>query len=261
MTASSGYWLWDYGTERKALRWFVRGFAIAVFFAVWELIGRRGDYFAIVPATTTIAELWSDLPELGRAMLGTLTTAAIGYVLGALVGVLVGSLIGLSRLGRATLDPLINAGVVTPMTMLIPVIGIYVGLGFRGKVFFVFLFVVFVVAINTSVGVADTPKELRETADAFVLGRWERYRKVIVPFALPLILTGLRLAAGRAVQGAIIADLLLEVNNVGGYLIEAGSRFQMSKLLAGTFFTAIVAASVMLIARLVERHALRWLHP
>lgn len=259
MTSPGGYWLWDYGAERTGLRWVFRGLAFVAFFAAWEVIGRQGDFFAIVPATTTMAELWSDLGVIGDALLGTLRIAALGYVIGVGIGLVVGSLVGMSRLGRSTLDPLINAGVVTPMTMLIPVIGIYVGLAYRGKVVFVVLFVVFVVAINTSAGISGTPQELQETAKAFGLRRWERYRKVVFPNALPLILTGLRLAAGRAVQGAIIADLLLEVNNVGLYLIEAGSRFQMPKLLAGTFFTVIVASAVMLLARRAERRLLRWL--
>jgi NitT/TauT family transport system permease protein len=259
VSASGAYWLWDYGRQRWRVRLAVRAAAFAAFFLAWELVGRSGRYFAIVPATTTFQRLWEDLGLLIEAMLGTLAEAAAGFALAVVVGLVVGTVVGVSRIGRSTLDPLITVGVVAPMTMLVPVIGIYVGLAFRGKVFLVFVFAVFAIAINTAAGVRQTPAALRETAAAFGVRGWGIYRKVVSPSALPYILTGLRLGAGRAVQGAIIADLLLEVSNMGAYLIRAGSTFDMPALLAGTFFTVVVASTVMLGARALERRLLRWL--
>lgn len=257
--STGGYWLWDYGRDRTSLKWGIRTASFLLFFLAWEWVGRSGRFFAIVPATTTLETLWEDLGVLWAASLGTLRTAAAGYILAILVGIPVGSFVGLSRRARITIDPLISVGVVAPMTMLIPVIGIYVGLGFRGKVFLVFMFSVFVIAINTALGIAELSPSLHETARAFGVRGSAMYRKVIFPNALPNILTGVRLGAGRAIQGAIIADLLLQVENLGKYLIEAGSRFDMAALLAGTFFTVILASSVMLLARYLERRSLRWL--
>jgi ABC-type nitrate/sulfonate/bicarbonate transport system permease component len=259
VNSSGAYWLWDYGRRRWGVRLAIRVLAFAVFFLAWELVGRSERYFAVVPATTTFARLLEDLGPLTEAMLGTLRAAALGYLLAVLVGLSAGTLVGLSRLGRAAIDPLITVGVVAPMTMLVPVIGIYVGLSDRGKVFLVFMFAVFAIAINTSAGVREVPPALVETGSAFGIRGWRLYNKVVAPSALPYMLTGLRLGAGRAVQGAIIADLLLEVKHMGGYLVRAGSTFDMPALLAGTFFTVVVASGVMLGARAAERRLLRWL--
>jgi NitT/TauT family transport system permease protein len=259
MSSSGAYWLWDYGRRRWGARLAIRTAAFALFFIAWELVGRSERYFAIVPFTTTFKRLIEDIGVLTEAMLGTLTVAALGYVLAVIVGLSLGTVIGLSALGRSTFDPLVTVGVVAPMTMLVPVIGIYVGLSDRGKVFLVFVFAVFSIVINTSAGVREVPASLFETASAFGVRGWRLYRKVIAPSALPYMLTGLRLGAGRAVQGAIIADLLLEVSNMGAYLIRAGSTFDMPALLAGTFFTVVVASGVMLGARAVERRLLRWM--
>jgi ABC-type nitrate/sulfonate/bicarbonate transport system permease component len=259
VSSSGAYWLWDYGRQRWGVRLAVRAAAFAVFFLAWEMVGQSERYFAIVPATTTFQRLWQDLGPLTKAMLGTLAGAGTGFALAVVVGLTMGTLVGMSRIGRSTIDPLITVGVVAPMTMLVPVIGIYVGLSFRGKVLLIFLFAVFAIAINTAAGVRETPGALRETAAAFGVRGWGLYRKVVSPHALPYILTGLRLGAGRAVQGAIIADLLLEVSNMGAYLIRAGSTFDMPALLAGTFFTVMVASAVMLSARALERRLLRWL--
>lgn len=261
-SSSGGYWLWDHGEHRRWITWSIRTLSIAMFFVVWELVGRSGRLFAIVPASTALDRLLHDLA--GRtvlvAALGTLRIAAIGYLLAAVVGLALGSVIGSSRIGKWTLDPLVNAGVVTPIAVLIPVMGVYFGFGFRSKVALVFLFCLFVITINTSAGVAERPAALVETARAFGITGWALYRKVVLPHALPLVLTGLRLGVGRAIQGAIIADLLLESGNLGAYLLRAGATFDMSGLLAGTFFTVLLGAALMLIARRVERALLHWLY-
>lgn len=256
---SSTYWLSDYDIGHASLRWPVRAFSFAIFFVGWELVGRSEQFFAIAPASETFDALWTDLGQIWSAILGTLRVAAAGFLPAAVIGILAGTLIGTTRMGREALDPLVNVGVVAPMTMLVPVLGIYIGLGYRGKVALVLLFSVFVIVINTAAGVAETPPALRETAASFGIRGFALYRKVILPGALPYVLTGLRLGAGRAVQGAIIADLLLEVSNIGLYLIRAGSTFDMPSLLAGTLFTVAVASTVMLLVRSAERRALRWL--
>jgi ABC-type nitrate/sulfonate/bicarbonate transport system permease component len=260
-TSSASYWLWDYGAERRWVKWTIRGMAFVAFFAAWEIVGRSHHIFAIVPASKTFVTLGHDLADrsLVDAALGTLKIAAIGYVLAAVVGLAAGLFVGRSQIGRWTVDPLINVGVVTPMTILIPVMGVYFGFGFRSKIFLVFMFCVFVITINAAAGVAEAPPALVETAKAFGVKRRHLYTKVIFPHALPYILTGLRLGIGRAVQGAIIADLLLESGNLGKFLLTAGGTFNMPQLLAGTFFTVVLGASLMLGARAVERYLLRWL--
>ncbi|MGI8516211.1 MAG: ABC transporter permease [Acidimicrobiia bacterium] len=259
MSVGSTYWLSDYGRLSSAPKWLVRSSTVVLFFVSWELVGRSRKLFAVVPFSEVVARLLEDQGKLWTAAAGTLKIAAIGFILGALAGLAVGSLLGSSRLARTAFEPIVNVGVVTPMTMMIPVIGIYAGLQTRGKLLLVFMFVFFTIAINTSAGVAETPASLIETGRAFSLGRFRRYTKIVFPSALPYILLGLRLGAGRAVQGAIIADLLLRVENLGAYLVRSGSIFDMTSLLAGTFFTVLLASAVMVGARVLERRLLAWL--
>jgi ABC-type nitrate/sulfonate/bicarbonate transport system permease component len=76
--------------------------------------------------------------------------------------------------------------------------------------------------------------------------------------ASPEILTGLRLAVSRAVQGAVLADLLLEADDLGLYLVTAASTFEISKLLGGIFLITMVAVGLMAAARVLESWLLRW---
>jgi ABC-type nitrate/sulfonate/bicarbonate transport system permease component len=194
---------------------------------------------------------------LVTAALGTIKIAVIGYVLGAIAGVLVGSVIGLSRIGRWTLDPLIQAGNAAPMSVLIPILAIWFGFAVGGKIVLVFLFVVFIVSVNTAAGVSQAPATLLETARAFGVRGWRLYTKIVFPNALPAIMTGLRIGVARAIQGAILADLLLQSANLGGYLLTAGAALDMEALLAGILLVVLIGTGAMSGARWLESRIVR----
>ena len=194
---------------------------------------------------------------LVTAALGTIKIAVIGYVLGAIAGVATGSAIGLSRIGRWTLDPLIQAGNAAPMSVLIPILAIWFGFAVGGKIVLVFLFVVFIVAVNTAAGVSQAPATLLETARAFGVRGWRLYTKVVFPNALPAIMTGLRIGVARAIQGAILADLLLQAANLGGYLLTAGAALDMEALLAGILLVVLIGTGAMSGARWLESRIVR----
>jgi NitT/TauT family transport system permease protein len=234
--------------------------SVAAFFIAWELVGRTENFFAIRPATDVLAELWRLLREgeLWGPTVATLRIAAVGYVYAVVIGVITGWITGTSKLASDVLDPLIGAAYATPLTMLIPILGIYVGLEFRGKTVFVFIFCVFVVALNTAAGVKEVSGSTKELGQSFGLSKWQVQRKIVLPAASPYVITGMRIGVGRAIRGAILADLLLRADGLGLYLIEAGSSFDMPKLLAATFFVTMLAAAAMVGARLIEKRLLRW---
>jgi ABC-type nitrate/sulfonate/bicarbonate transport system permease component len=242
---------------RRWLRWTL---SITVFMVMWEWIGRSGSFFVIRPPSEVLPILGDELAkgDLLRATAGTLAVAAVGFVLGAVIGIVVGVLTGVSERWAQVVDPLVNAAYSAPVVMLIPVIAIYAGLEFKGKVVLVVLFNVFVVIINTSVGVREVPESLKEMALAFGTSRSKMYRRIVFPWASPYVLTGLRLGIGRSVQGAILADLFLRADNLGLYIVQAAGSFDLDRLLAAVFFVTILAAGTMLVMRGLEWWALRW---
>lgn len=241
----------------RVSRWVL---SIALFFIVWELLGQYGNLFVVAPATDVMSNLWGALwsGKLWGPTLGTIQIALTGFFLAAAIGLAVGLLVGLSRRAADVLDPAISGAFATPMHMLIPVVGIYIGLEFRGKVFLVVVFGVFVIIINVAAGVREVPKPLVETAKAFGVSGFDMYRKVLLPSAAPYILTGMRLGFGRAFAGAITADLLLRQDNLGLYLRQAAGTYDIPELLAATFFITVLGAGAMGLARLAEWWLLRW---
>ena len=234
--------------------------SIAAFFVIWQIIGASGDLFAITPPTEVIPEMWEQIVhgDLLTATLGTLSTAGIGLLIAIVVGIPIGILTGMSVRAAWFFDPLLNGAYAAPITILLPVIGLYLGLGLQAKVFIVFLFCVFVIAINTASGVRSVSPSMRELGRAFGVPRRQIVTKIVIRGASPEILTGLRISVSRAVQGAVLADLLLQADDLGLYLSTAGSSFEISKLLGGIFLITIVAVGLMAAARVLESYLLRW---
>jgi ABC-type nitrate/sulfonate/bicarbonate transport system permease component len=226
----------------------------------WQILGNSGAVFGISPFTEVMTALWEALrtSALWDATLGTLEVAAVGYVIATVLGVGIGLLTGLNRTAAYVLDPLINAAYSTPTTMFVPVIGVYMGLGYAGKVFLVVMFCVFLIIINTAAGARSVPATQTDLARVFGLSRMATWRKVILPAAAPYIFTGLRVSVAKVVAGAIVAQLLMSSSDLGLYLSTMGNSFNIDGLLAGIVFVSLLGGSLMMIATVIERRALRW---
>jgi ABC-type nitrate/sulfonate/bicarbonate transport system permease component len=244
-------------TWQTVARWLIAILALCI---GWQVLGRSGAVFGIAPFTEVMKALWEAVGthELWSATIGTLKVAAVGYAIAASLGVGIGLLTGLNRTAAYLLDPLINAAYSTPTTMFVPVIGVYMGLGFAGKVFLVVTFCVFLIIINTAAGARGVGASHIELARVFGLSRVATWRKVILPCAAPYILTGLRVSVAKVVAGAIVAQLLMSTSDLGLYLATMGNSFNVDGLLAGIVFVALLGGSLMMIATVLERRALRW---
>ena len=239
--------------------WLVRLGSLVAFVAVWEWYGRRGDIFAIAPFTRVIGALVEGIADgsLLIAAAGTLLVVVVAYLISAVVGVAVGVLIAVSEWAENTLEPLVHAGYATPISLMIPVIGIYTGLGFRGRVTLTVFWSIFEIIVNTTGGVRAVPPSLIEVGRAFRARRPDLYRKIVLPAAMPSIALGLRLAVGRAQRGAVTAEVLLSVTNLGAVMVLAGAGFDVPLLLAGILFVMLVGFTLMRLAEGVELRLVR----
>jgi ABC-type nitrate/sulfonate/bicarbonate transport system permease component len=240
--------------------WTLRVAAVAVLLGFWQWYGTNPDHYAVAPPTKVFPDLWTAVIHgpLVHAMLGTLAFMMVGLLIAAVLGIGGGLLIAVSDVADNTLTPLVNAAYAAPISLLIPIVGVYTGVDFWGRVFLVVAFAVWVILINTEAGVRSVPDDLLETAEAFCLNRRQLVRHVIAPSTLPYIMTGLRLGVGRAFRGAIVADLLLAVAHIGAVLVNAGSTFNSVRLLSGILFTTMVGYALMAAVEFAERRAMPW---
>jgi ABC-type nitrate/sulfonate/bicarbonate transport system permease component len=244
----------------KRLGIVLRIVSLVVLLIGWEIYGRDLSHFGTPPPSIVFQALWKGLVQgdLLLSTLGTLWAVAVGLVVSLVFGIVVGFAIPLFPWAKNTLDPLIDAAYAMPVTMLIPIIGVYTGLGFRGRVFIIFTYVAMVIVIGTATGVREVDKGQIETARAFGARGLVLWRKVVFPSALPYITSSTAMGVARAVRGAVTAELLLIATNLGGFLLTSASRFDMPSLFAGIIWTLLLGYLLYTAAKGLERRLLRW---
>src|SRR5581483_10067760 len=199
----------DAARARRAVpSWTVTAASLVILLAAWEFFGRDiNPVFGSYPSAIAEA-FWTLLRsgKLGAALLDSLRPFAVGYGLAIAVGVPLGLVIGRFRLVEAAIGIYITAGYAMPLVALVPLLVLWLGLGFAVKVAVIFLMSVFPICINTWLGVAAVPKTLIEVGKSFVAPDSVILRRIILPATLPYIMAGIRLAVGRAVVAMVIAE-------------------------------------------------------
>jgi NitT/TauT family transport system permease protein len=134
-----------------------------------------------------------------------------------------------------------------------------VGIGQTTVVVTVFLFAVFVIVLDTEVGVRQVGRSLVEMASCFGAGRWDLYRKILLPSALPEILAGLRLGVIRGVKGVVIGQLLIAILGVGELFETYSQNFLFEEFWALVIvvfaFAYAVSEAIARLERRVEHYA------
>ena len=201
------------------------GFSLLVWFVVWEVIGRLELVSLIPPFTDVVVALVEVVPSSAfiEAATVTLQAFAIGMVLAFVVGISVGIAMGRNRTAGSVMGMWVNIFESSPLTAVVPALMALLGFGLPTMIVTVFLFSVWVIALDTQVGVQRVNPSLVEMGRSFGASRRVLYAQIIFRAALPELLAGIRLGLIRGLKGVIIGQLLIAVVGVG-YLFELYSR-------------------------------------
>jgi NitT/TauT family transport system permease protein len=239
-----------YRKHRRVIR---GAYSVILALIAWELVGRYllTSKLMFAPFSVVMrefAKLWAT-GELEQDMLVSFTELAIGLTISAVVGVVVGSLIAVSNAVGEHLDPLINGLYATPLVAFSPILILVFGIGPPAIVAIVFLLAVFPILINTTAGIRSTDTSLIEAARSFSASRFEIFRLVLLPSALPFIVAGLRLGMGRGLVGIFVGELSGARKGLG-YLISVSSQvFNVPAMFVGVL---VLAAAGVLFGAILE---------
>lgn len=219
--------------------------AIVGFLAVswlWELGAPiMNNKLILVPLSDIWAAFMKMLMngELWKHTSISLQEFALGYIAAAIVGVLLGLLIATSASLRDYLRPWVSFLYAVPLVAIAPLFIVAFGIGIMSKVVVIFLVAVFIILVNTEVGVVSTDQHLIEAARSFGASRLQIFMKVLLPAALPFIVAGLRLGMARALVGVVVAELFGAKAGLG-FLIQASAQvFDTASLFVGVLVLAI----------------------
>src|SRR5215470_15770662 len=208
--------------QRPFPRWVITLASITFVLILWEIFGRQiNPIFGSYPSAIAVA--FVDLARSGKllAALGqSLQPFVVGYGLAILAGVPIGLLIGRYRTMEAAFGIYVTAGYAMPLVALVPLLVLWLGLGFAVKDAVIFLMSLFPICINTWLGVIAVPKSLVEVGKSFVAPNTVILRRIILPATLPYIMAGIRLAVGRAVVAMVIAEFFTSISGLGAIIIN-----------------------------------------
>lgn len=238
-----------------------------LFLGAWQAVSALGIISAqkLPPPTqvwhTAVTLMTTNSPAYGTlqgAMLVSLQRVALGFAFGAGAGLILALLTGLSRLGEDAFDPLMQMLRTLPLFGLIPVFIVWFGIGELPKVLLIALGAAIPLYLNTFAGIRGVDVKLAEAGRSLALSRAETIRHIIVPGALPQILTGLRQSLGVAWLALIVAE---QVNaNAGlGFIISQATQFLRNDMI----FVALIVYCLLglltdALVRLLEGRALAW---
>jgi len=235
--------------------------SLAVWGLVWELVGRAGVFSIVPPLSRVLASGTASLAteKFAAAALVSLRSFVLGMGLALLLGIPLGVLMArVPGVGRI-LGVWVNVFVSAPISALVPMLMAVVGIGETTVVVTVVLFAVFVIVLDTRVGVEQADRSLVEMARAFGARRHQLYTKVLLWSALPEVLAGVRLGAIRGVKGVVIGQLLVAILGVGELFELYSQYFLMEEFWALVLvvfaFAFAVSEAVAALERRVEYYA------
>jgi len=242
-----------------------RGAALVVFvvlIALWQMaVARRWVSPLFLPSPLMI---WTALEQIARdgtllRHLGqSLGRIGFGWSLGTLAGLAVGFAMGIWSLARATGLPLVSALFPIPKISLLPLLILWLGIGEPSKVATIALGVFFPTVIATYSSIDAVPRNLIRMAQSFNVPWTAVLRKVVLPGALPGILSGFRITASIALILLVSAEMIGAEFGIGAFILQAGNLMQTDQLLAGVVVLSVLGLVIGSILSRLERWLLRW---
>ncbi|WP_431946079.1 ABC transporter permease [Micromonospora marina] len=232
------------------------------FLVVWQLIPTLGlvDPHYLPYATDVFGRLAQEVRDLAfwRRVRLTMTSWAIGLTVAALAAVALGTVVGMVPLLRRATHTTVEFLRPVPSVALIPLAVLMFGLQMRAALVIIVYAAFWQVFVQVIYGVADVDAVARDTARSFGLTRAERLRYLVLPTALPYLMTGLRLGAAVALILAVTAEMVIGNPGLGRMIELSRSAGDAAGLYGLVVVTGLLGLLVNVVFRFVERRSLAW---
>jgi NitT/TauT family transport system permease protein len=196
--------------------------------------------------------------ELWFYLWPSLVVLAVGLACSIVVGVATGLLLARVRLLDLALDVYITFLYSIPTVALVPLIVLWAGFESTAKIIILFLFAFFPVVINTYQGVKHVDPKLLEVGRAFRCSERQLWTNIVLPAALPFIVTGIRLAVGRGLIGMVLADLYTAISGIGYLIVRSASTYRVDKMFVPVVTLGLLGIALTAVLRYAERRVAPW---
>ena len=245
---------------------FISAITVVVIIAAWTLITSLGFIDALyLPSPLAVVQKFWDVSINGYAdatlwqhFFASISRIFIAVTIATIIAIPVGLAIGINPVARAIFDPLIEFYRPVPPLAYLPLIVIWFGIGEFSKILLIYLAVFAPIVVSTAAGVRHLDPIRVRVAQSLGATRWQIIRHIVLPSALPDILTGIRIGLGAGWSTLVAAELVAATQGIG-FMIQSASQFLVTDLvIAGILLIALVAYAIEIGLRILQKRLAPW---
>jgi NitT/TauT family transport system permease protein len=249
--------------RRRRRQWVnlaIRVVSLAIALTLWEVAAWNVDPVLFTSPTKVAVAAYEMVlsGELWTYLWPSLVVLGIGFALAVVFGIAIGLLLARFWVLDVALTVYITFLYSIPSVALVPLIVLWAGFDTTAKVIILFLFAFFPMVINTYQGVKSVDPKLLEVGRAFRCSERQLWWNIVLPAALPFIVTGLRLALGRALIGMVLADLYTAISGIGYLIVRTASTYQVDKMFVPIVTLGLLGVTFTALLRLAEKYVAPW---
>jgi ABC-type nitrate/sulfonate/bicarbonate transport system permease component len=239
-----------------------RVFSIVLLLAAWEILARSGTFTPFqLPALSAVVErIWNDAQSGDLAINTALTLyrALAGFAICAVGGIAIGMAMSRNAVASWFFEPIISVGFPMPKIAFLPVVILWLGVYDVSKITIIVVDAIFPVIAATIVGIQGVERELLWSARNMGANERELLWQIVLPAALPQILTGLQVALPLSLIVAVVAEMLMGGYGLGGAMMTASRFANSTSVFAGIVEIAVVGYALVKTMAVVRRRLLIW---
>jgi NitT/TauT family transport system permease protein len=234
----------------------------------WEVLGRVWNVTFFPPLSEVIerlVQLTAPNGDLAKGvilnnLLQSVINLGFGFTISLVFGVLIGTLMGAYPKIGSALDVYVYALLAAPSLVFAPIFFAAFGATQTREttIAVIVMYTIFIIIVNTSTAIRSVPPSLIEMGRSFGANDRKMFLRIVLPYAVPLIMAGLRLGAGRAVKGMINGEMFVAVVGLGAVVMNQGKRFDAAGVLAVLLVIVIVSLFAVKAVQMVDRRLTAW---
>jgi NitT/TauT family transport system permease protein len=246
--------------RRTLLNLAIRVASLTTALLIWQWGGSQIDPILFTtPSKVAVAAYNMILSgELWTYLWPSLKVLAYGFTLAAIVGTAIGLLLARFWFLDVALTVYITFLYSIPSVALVPLVVLWAGFEQTAKIIILFMFAFFPMVINTYQGVKAVDPKLIEVGRAFRCSERQLWFNIVIPAALPFIVTGLRLALGRGLIGMVLADLYTAISGIGYLIVRTASTYQVDKMFVPIVTLGLLGVTLTALLRVAEKYVAPW---
>ena len=247
----------------RALLWgFARVFSVVLLLVVWEALSRSGRFtpYQLPAPTAVLARIWSDGAS-GDLFINTgltLYRALVSFAICAVGGVLIGMAMTRSKIANWFFDPIISVGFPMPKIAFLPVVILWLGVYDVSKITIIVIDAIFPVIAATVIAIQNVEREFIWSARNMGATNREVLFQIVLPAALPQIMTGLQVSLPLTLIVAVVAEMLMGGYGLGGAMMTASRFANSTGVFAGIVEIAVIGYVMVKAMAMLRRRLLIW---